>query len=297
LDKRDIEIEPPGVLRPVSAEPKGLLDPVAAREKLRLTRVHPSADLAPFVEHHWIVAWDLRGQEPHVQKTLPYPCVHVVFERKGAAIHGVMRGPFEARLEGRDRVLGVRFRAGAFRGFLKKRVASITDRTLPLSAIFDVDNAAINAAVLDAADDAAMIAIAEPMLRAVVPAPDPTIGLIGDIIERISADPELMRVDRLAEVAGLGVRDLQRLFAEYVGVSPKWVIRRCRLHEVAHRLAQGESGVLARVAQELGYFDQAHLTRDFTAMVGKSPSDYRAANPSCRSGRVTHEGRSVLRDG
>lgn len=275
-----MEKEGAGPHRPVSAEPKGLLDPALAREKLRLARVHASADLAPFVEHHWVVAWDLRGQEPHFQKTLPYPCAHVVFERKGAAIHGVMRGTFEARLEGRDRVLGVRFRAGAFRGFLKKPVGTITDRALPLSALFPVDDKAINTAVLEAADDNAMIAIAEHMLRAVLPAVDPTIGLIGDIIDRIGADPEMMRVDRLAEVAGLGVRDLQRLFADYVGVSPKWVIRRCRLHEVAYRLAQGEAVELARFAQELGYFDQAHLTRDFSAVVGKSPSDYRTASLS-----------------
>ncbi len=136
--------------------------------------------------------------------------------------------------------------------------------------------------MLDAPDDEAMIAIAETVIRAALPPPDPTIKLIGDIIDRIGADPEMMRVDRLAEVAGLGVRDLQRLFADYVGVSPKWVIRRCRLHEVAHRLAQGESVELARFAQELGYFDQAHLTRDFSAVVGKSPAEYRLTEASRR---------------
>jgi AraC-like DNA-binding protein len=267
--------------RPVSSIPKGVLEPARAKEKLRLARLHPSDDLAPFVEHHWIVAWDLRGQEPHVQSTLPYPCVHVVFERKTTGIYGVMRGPFAYRLEGRDRVLGVRFRAGAFRGLFGKPVGKLTDRTLPLSAIFDVDDDAIRDAVLDAPDDAAMIAIAESMVRAALPAPDPTVALIGAIIARAEADPSITRVDRLAEVAGLGVRDLQRLFADYVGVSPKWVIRRVRLHEVAFRLSRGEAVELTRLSHELGYFDQAHLTRDFKAVVGRSPSDYQdAATPA-----------------
>lgn len=268
MDKRDTP------LRPVSTVPKGLLDPALAREKLRLARVHPSADLAPFVEHHWIVAWDLRDQAPHVQKTLPYPCVHVVFERKGAAIYGVMRGSFEALLERRDRVLGVRFRAGAFRGFLKKPIGKITDRALPLSTVFDVDDRALCDAVLDAPDDAAMVHLAEEMVRSALPPGDPTIELVNRIIEKVEASPELTRVDDLAEVAGLGVRDLQRLFADYVGVSPKWVIRRCRLHEVAFRLSRGEHVELTRLSHDLGYFDQAHLTRDFKAVVGRSPSDY-----------------------
>jgi AraC-like DNA-binding protein len=270
LEKRD-------TLRPVSSEPKGLLDPRAAQQKLRLARVHPSGDLAPFVEHHWIVAWDLRGQEPHVQKTLPYPCVHLVFDRAKTAIFGVMRGAFEYRLEDRGRVLGVRFRAGAFRGFLKRPVATITERTLPVVEIFGALAAEAEAMVLAAPDDADMIHAAEAVIRRALPMPDPTVGLVNDIIDRVGADPEITRVDQLAKIAGLGVRDLQRLFNDYVGVSPKWVIRRCRLHEAAFRLAQGENVELTRLSHDLGYFDQAHLTRDFKAVVGCAPSDYQRA--------------------
>jgi AraC-like DNA-binding protein len=62
-----------------------------------------------------------------------------------------------------------------------------------------------------------------------------------------------------------------------VGVSPKWIIRRYRLHEAADRLANGGAADLAELAAALGYYDQAHLTRDFTALVGKSPAEYRAA--------------------
>lgn len=70
-------------------------------------------------------------------------------------------------------------------------------------------------------------------------------------------------------------RALQRLFSDYVGVSPKWVIRRLRLHQAAFRLASAEAFDLARLAQELGYFDQAHFTRDFTNLVGRPPAQYR----------------------
>jgi AraC-like DNA-binding protein len=83
------------------------------------------------------------------------------------------------------------------------------------------------------------------------------------------------RVDELAPQVGLGARALQRLFSDYVGVSPKWVIRRSRLHDAASRLANEEPVNLTHLAQELGYSDQAHFTRDFKAVVGRSPSDYR----------------------
>jgi AraC-like DNA-binding protein len=73
----------------------------------------------------------------------------------------------------------------------------------------------------------------------------------------------------------LGERALQRLFSDYVGVSPKWVIRRSRLHDAASRLANAEDVNLTQLAQELGYCDQAHFARDFKTIVGRSPSDYR----------------------
>jgi AraC-like DNA-binding protein len=259
----------------VTAEPKGVLDPALAAQRFRLARYEAAADLKAFVEHFWIVAWDLRGQEPHVQKTLPYPCVHLVFDAGRTAIFGVMRGAFEYRLEGVGRVLGVRFRAGGFRGVLGGSVTTITDRTLPLSSVYELDADAAEVAVLGAEGDVGMIHAAEEILRTRLPAADNTIGVVGEIIERIGADRTINRVDELADLVGMNERALQRLFSDYVGVSPKWVICRFRLHDAASRLAKEEDVNLTSLAQDLGYADQAHFTRDFKAIVGRSPSDYR----------------------
>ena len=73
---------------------------------------------------------------------------------------------------------------------------------------------------------------------------------------------------------GVGVRTLQRLFDETVGVSPKWVIQRYRLHEAAARMAAAAAIDWADIALELGYADQAHFIRDFRKLVGRSPADY-----------------------
>jgi AraC-like DNA-binding protein len=73
-------------------------------------------------------------------------------------------------------------------------------------------------------------------------------------------------------------RTLQRLFAEYVGVSPKAVLRRARLHEAAQRADNG-SVDWAALAADLGYSDQAHLVRDFRAHLGTTPAAYAARQP------------------
>ena len=69
-------------------------------------------------------------------------------------------------------------------------------------------------------------------------------------------------------------RTLQRLFRRYVGVGPKWVLQRARLHDAVDRIDAGRVTDLASLALELGWFDQAHFTRDFTALVGQSPAAY-----------------------
>ena len=273
-------VEPPfrPALRVVAAEPKGIVTPAVAEQKFRLGRYFPAADLAAFVEHYWIVAWDLSGQRPHVQRTLPYPCVNMVFDRGRTAIFGVARGAFDYSLENRGRALGVRFRPGGFRGLLKAPLIGITDRTMSLAPIYGLEGSTAEISVLAAPDDEGMVAAAEAIIRRRIPEPDPNVDLIDRIIARIDADRDITRIDRLASAVDLSPRALQRLFSNYVGVSPKWVIRRLRLHEAAFRLASAEAFDLARLAQDLGYFDQAHFTRDFTKLVGRPPSQYRRAD-------------------
>jgi AraC-like DNA-binding protein len=116
-------------------------------------------------------------------------------------------------------------------------------------------------------------------LLARLPDPDPLAEQAAAIVARIQAEPHLTRVDALARSTGLGVRRLQRLFADHVGLGPKWVIRRYRLHEVGERLASGADFDWAGLAGELGYADQAHFVRDFTAMVGESPTRYAERYP------------------
>jgi AraC-like DNA-binding protein len=121
-----------------------------------------------------------------------------------------------------------------------------------------------------------MTAHAEALLGSVRPERDPAAERAADLVARITADPALRRVDELAAAAGITARGLQRLFADYVGVSPKWVMRRARLHEAAEQADSGELVDWAELAAGLGYADQAHLTRDFTATIGVPPTQYAA---------------------
>jgi AraC-like DNA-binding protein len=259
----------------VQDRPKGVVAPAQARKMFRMERYLPAPALAAFLDHFWIVEWDLGEQPPYVQRTLPYPCVHLVFDRARSGIWGVPTGAFDYALEGAGKVCGLRFRPGAFRAILGRPLHGITDRVLALSEVFPWDGVAATREVLECADDAGMVAAATRLLAPHLPAPDPQVERIAAILRLVETTPGLTQVEQVAEGCGMGVRSLQQLFSEYVGVSPKWAIRRFRLHEAADRLADGIEPDLAVLAQDLGYFDQAHFTSDFRKLVGESPARYR----------------------
>jgi AraC-like DNA-binding protein len=109
-----------------------------------------------------------------------------------------------------------------------------------------------------------------------MPAPDSNVALATRLVEQILHvdSGEIRSVQELSRRSGMSQRSLQRLFQEYVGASPKWVIRRYRLHELVERLKAGDVVDGAQAALDLGYFDQAHLINDFRSIVGYSPARY-----------------------
>jgi transcriptional regulator GlxA family with amidase domain len=96
------------------------------------------------------------------------------------------------------------------------------------------------------------------------------------VVEDMLGERSLLRVDQVAERHDLSRRALERLFARYVGVGPKWVLARYRMHDAVSALDAGYAGSLADLAATYGWFDQAHFGRDFTALVGVPPRDYRS---------------------
>ncbi|MEG1115042.1 MAG: helix-turn-helix domain-containing protein [Janthinobacterium sp.] len=255
--------------------PKGIVDPQAAARRIRLATYPPAAALAPFVEYFWVVEWDRRGCAPETQRVLPYPNAHLVFDLGRTAIHGVVRGAFDRPLNGAGKVLGVRFAPGGLRPFITQPLSSFTDATIAADALLGMPAAQAEALVLLQADDTAMVAQAQAPLLARLPQVDDAALLAARLTAAAAAHNGPASVAQLCEKMGIGERRLQRLFANYVGVPPKWVIQRYRLQEAIWRLAQPDAPDLASLAQELGFFDQAHFSRSFAELVGSTPLDYR----------------------
>ena len=255
--------------------PKGIVDPQAAARRIRLATYPPAAALAPFVDYFWVVEWDRRGCAPETQRVLPYPNAHLVFDLGRTAIHGVVRGAFDRPLTGAGKVLGVRFAPGGLRPFIMQPLSTFTDTTIAADALLGMPAAEAEARVLGESDDLAMVAQVQALLLARLPQVDDAALLAARLTAAAAAHNGPASVAQLCENMAIGERRLQRLFANYVGVPPKWVIQRYRLQEAIWRLAQPDAPDLASLAHALGFFDQAHFSRSFAELVGSTPFDYR----------------------
>jgi AraC-like DNA-binding protein len=234
----------------------------------------PSDEMARFVEVYWAGSWDLRGQPPHTTELLGDPCVHIVFEQGQSRVVGVWTHTWKRTLEEAGVVRGAKIRAGAVAAFFRQPARELTDRIIPLEQFFDGVQE-VERDVLGPHDHRAGVARLELWLRDQVRvAASEELDVVTGLLARIARDRSIVTVEDLASRAGIAVRVLQRSFQVHVGAPPKWVVRRHRLQEAALRIERGEDVSLARLATELGYADQAHLSRDFKNAVGVSPKEF-----------------------
>lgn len=251
----------------------GVLRHFPAPGTYRHTRYAPPQALAGWVQHFWVERWDLRGAEPQTREVLPHPSVHLAFARGRSRIFGIQLSRFVRKLEGEDCVFGVKFRPGAFYPFLRRPVSSIADGTLPAQQLFG-DALEAERQVLAGPDDQAMVDTASRFLLPHLPPADPLVETACAVVQRIASDRSLTRVEGLAARCGVQDRTLQRIFNRYIGASARWVIKRYRVFEALEQLEAGEPAQWASLAQDLGYYDQAHFINDFRKLVGRSPAAY-----------------------
>ena len=117
-------------------------------------------------------------------------------------------------------------------------------------------------------------AVETVLLRWLKPAAD---SAAQHVAMRLRRDPMLRMTDLAAEI-GTSTRHLSRMFHATFGTSPKNFARLARVEQIIGLRQRGFTW--AHIAYACGLADQAHLVREFKALVGESPSHF-FANPLC----------------
>jgi AraC-like DNA-binding protein len=138
-------------------------------------------------------------------------------------------------------------------------------------------------------------------LRDVTDASDPVAGvrgleqaLLGQLDDAGSPNPGIAfaveallkgrppTIEQLSASLGFTRQHLRRLFVSHVGIGPKQFARVARMQRAVLALQGEPRGGVASAAAAAGYFDEAHMDRDFGGLVGVTPRGVRAARGSIR---------------
>jgi AraC-like DNA-binding protein len=275
-----------GTRRNATSTRAGILRPEEFARHVTLERTDTSPALEPWVEYHWTLRWDLPAGREFVSAVVPHPSCNVSVERGTARrpeasgeevlVTGVTTRRFDVTVHGRGWVHGVKLRPGALTALTGHDAKALVDRTVAARTVLPAAAHDVLDTLGDGTPAAEATATACAGLEPLLPTePDPAYDQLLRVLADMLHDRSLLRVDQVAERHGLGRRTLERLFARHLGVGPKWVLARYRLHDVVTALDQGYAGSLADLAATYGWFDQAHFGRDFARVVGCSPSSYR----------------------
>jgi len=255
-------------------DPRGRLDPAGFARHAQFRTPPPPPDLAPFVEHFWIVRWEgIEGVYDNAE-VLHRPYVDLFVEADRAGVQGTFRGKRIYQATGTGRVLGARLLPGAFRCFWPGELSNLQDQILPLDAAFPAAGPDFNLTI--AGDDDTAIEQLIALLRSTNPVPDDNVALINAIIAAVEADPDLTTVAAVASAFGRSERWVQALFRDYLGIGLKWLLQRHRLLAAAASIRASDSPDWADIAYALGYSSQQHFITDFRTVLGETPVQYKA---------------------
>lgn len=277
---------------------RGIVSPTRMLEHVRLDRFPAPVELSGLVDWFWLVRWGLPMGFTHRQDLVAQPGVNIsvgIAPPPGAepppgpyplraVVNGVTTSLATRVLTGSGWNLAAKTSTGGFGAWVDD-VSSLTDSVVPLDEIMPVADLANNIArTVPHAPDAAAARLGATLIAGLADRPAErieTARLVARVAAAVESDLTIRRLDDLADLAAMSPRTLQRLFSSCAGVSPVWVIRRQRLIEAAELVRLGDDVDWSTVATDLGYADQAHLTRDFTQTIGQSPAAYaRAQRPS-----------------
>lgn len=286
--------------RPVEHDSRGILGPLLLQRRVELSRYPVGADLDGIIDRFWAVEWELPDGQLHRQQVVTHPCANISVvgaPRGGAAagleacVSGVARDVSTRVLAGSGWAVAAMTTPGGLGALTVGPAAAFTDRVVPIdaavAAVGDAEVGALLATLMSASDQEARVGLLAAAVSSWLAGADPdrvrAAREVAAVARLAETDRSVRRVGELASAVGIGARTVQRLFAEYAGVSPAWVLRRYRLLDAAELVRGGEAVAWAEVAQRLGYADQSHLIRDFRAVVGQTPSAYAAEQVRLRS--------------
>jgi AraC-like DNA-binding protein len=227
----------------------------------------PPPALADVVACTWERTVPRSGDASQAQRVLPDACVDLVWRDGELIAAGPDTRAALSPLVAGETVVGIRMRPGAAGALLGLPASELRDMRVPLDALWGSRGSDLAGRVADAADPDRRRVLCDALLARRADTLDADPLVLGAM--RLLGRPA-SRVRDLADALAISERQLRRRFETAVGYGPKLADRILRFQRFLAHAPRTDS--LARLAFDLGYADQAHLTRECGELSGLPPA-------------------------
>ncbi len=250
----------------------GVLHQSQAQKNYQLRRYF-SDKLANLVEQYWLVNWQLDSEHTHTQKNLPDPNPHLFFDGTSLKLLGPVSKVYEYQMKNRGAIVGVKFAIGALAEVIDLPMTELIDQERQPDDLLQLDSSKVIAQLQQAKNDKQAVEILEASLAHLNFTLSDKQQFMQQLFHQIKHNDRINTVEQLASELNTSVRNIQRYCKQYIGLSPKWLLRKYRLHQMLEQIEQGNTDIMSLVAR-LDYTDQAHLIKDVKQMLGITPRQY-----------------------
>lgn len=258
---------------------------------MRYAEYQPHPHLALNIQCYWVFEARAATGETHDETLVPdgrcelifhfgeiYAEVNAVGElqrQPRAIIAGQIDQPLVLRSTGSTGVIGVRFTPWGASQFVRPSMHEFSARRVALSDVWGRAAGDLEEQIALCANDAARVAVLDhALLRRAAPQVNCADAGVVASARALVRSRGAMRIDSLVKLSGHSERKLQRRFQEVVGVSPKLFASILRFHSLFDALSAEDATPWIVAAVDAGYFDQAHMIRDFKRFAGQPPQAF-----------------------
>jgi AraC-like DNA-binding protein len=244
----------------------------------------PSAPLGEHVEYFWALT-DAPGHMR--ERIVPSGTIELVInlhadefrivagnERRfrGAMASGCYSRAFEIDTRAHTRVLGVHFKPGGAARLLGVPAGALADAHVGLDDLWGRSATELRERLCAAPTSRQRFDLLEQSLIARLP--DRPYRRAAVSVALIELDQPNIEVGQVCRALGLSRRRFIEIFSEDVGMPPKRYSMVRRFQRALAVALRSPSAAWAQIALECGYYDQAHLCRDWVELTGVSPAEF-----------------------
>jgi AraC-like DNA-binding protein len=216
----------------------------------------------------------IRGaKDTYFHRVLPDGCIDIVLiDDEPPQVAGPWTESFIARFTAGTTIVGARFHPGLAPAVLGLPASAMLNQSLPLSAVWRRPVCSRFERISEKRSLSARVSAMESALLDRLTQAAPVDQVMTSAIQWLARHPH-GRIEELGQRIGFSTRQLQRRFTIAVGYGPKMfqsVLRFQRLLNLSVRTSVPRN--LAQFSADVGYADQAHMTREVRRFSGTAPT-------------------------